>query len=388
MLERTINLAFQHRVAFTRGAFAPGNETVGQLVAQCGDAPPHRVAVFIDQGLVKDDEGLISAVESWFENNRGLVELALEPCVLPGGEQCKNEWSFVPSLWEAIAEAKLDRHSFVFVIGGGALLDLVGFAAATAHRGIRVVRFPTTTLSQGDGGVGVKNGVNFLGKKNWVGTFAVPFAVVNDFDFLDMLPEAIRREGIIEAIKVSLIRDAAFFDWIEAHVDDLARLDPKSLEAVIERSAELHVDHISTCGDPFEMGSARPLDFGHWSAHRLEQISNFEVSHGSAVAIGMAVDLAYSRRVGVLDKDVAERVLGIIERTGFATYSPYLHAVDNGKLAVLRGLEEFREHLGGQLTITLIPEIGKKIEVHEMEETAIVESLAELRERAGAGKSG
>ena len=111
------------------------------------------------------------------------------------------------------------RHSYVIVIGGGAALDLVGFAASTAHRGVRLVRFPTTTLSQGDGGVGVKNGVNYFGKKNWIGTFSVPEAVVNDFNFLLGLPHSQKRAGYVEAIKVALIRDRSFFEFIEENND-------------------------------------------------------------------------------------------------------------------------------------------------------------------------
>ncbi len=176
---------------------------------------------------------------------------------------------------------------------------------ATAHRGIRHVRFPTTTLSQGDGGVGVKNGVNYFGKKNWVGTFAVPYAVVNDFAFLDTLPAREKRCGLIEAIKVALIRDADFFLWLEKHVEDLAALKPSVVEQAVQRSAELHVEHIATNGDPFEQGSARPLDFGHWAAHKLEQASGFKVAHGEAVAIGMAVDLLYSVKAGILDAATA-----------------------------------------------------------------------------------
>ena len=244
----------------------------------------------------------------------------------------------------------------MFVIGGGAVLDLVCFAAATAHRGIRHVRFPTTTLSQGDGGVGVKNGVNYFGKKNWIGTFAVPYAIVNDFAFLDTLPAREKRCGLIEAIKVALIRDADFFLWLEKHVDDLAALKPSVVEQAVQRSAELHVEHIATNGDPFEQGSARPLDFGHWAAHKLEQASDFKVAHGEAVAIGMAVDLLYSVKAGILDAATAERVTALIERVGFKTFAPELLARDaRGELTILAGLEEFREHLGGELTVTLVP---------------------------------
>jgi 3-dehydroquinate synthase len=230
--------------------------------------------------------------------------------------------------------------------------------------------------------VGVKNGVNFFGKKNWVGSFAVPFAVVNDFAFLESLPERGRRNGVIEAIKVALIRDKAFFEEMEGMADALAKLNQSALERVVQRSAELHVEHIATGGDPFELGSARPLDFGHWAAHKLEQITHFQVTHGEAVAIGMAVDLIYSVKKGILDSGTAERVLRLIERIGFDTYHPGLLAAGkSGEPVILEGLEEFREHLGGELTVTLVPKIGEKLEVHEMERPLILSALNELAER-------
>jgi 3-dehydroquinate synthase len=206
--------------------------------------------------------------------------------------------------------------------------------------------------------------------------------VVNDFAFLESLPARERRNGIIEAIKVALIRDGAFFEQIEAMAADLAELKQEALEKVVQRSAELHVEHIATSGDPFELGSVRPLDFGHWAAHKLEQISKFAVTHGEAVAIGIAVDLVYSRMQGLLDAETCERVLKLIESIGFATYSP--HLMENGRSgepAILEGLEEFREHLGGQLTVTLVPKIGEKIEVHEMNRVKILNAVVELRQR-------
>ena len=291
MLERPIRLEHTHRILFTREAFHARNNAVRDLVTLNKPHKLPRVLVFVDEAVATANRDLIDDIVAYGEVHADAFTLADTPITLPGGEACKNDLRLVECCWDAINEAALDRHSYVFVIGGGAVLDLVCFAASTAHRGIRHVRFPTTTLSQGDGGVGVKNGVNYFGKKNWIGSFAVPYAVVNDFAFLESLPPRERRNGIIEAIKVSLIRDAAFFEQIEAMADDLAALKQEALEKVVQRSAELHVEHIATGGDPFELGSARPLDFGHWAAHKLEQISKFAVTHGEAVAIGMAVDL-------------------------------------------------------------------------------------------------
>lgn len=390
MLEREFSVKYVQRVLFTRDVFDVANSTLRDLLASAKGEDAHvkiKALAFIDSHVASAHPQLTESLTAYAAANADIFTLAGPAVIIPGGEGCKNDFAYVQQCWKAINDASIDRHSFVFVIGGGAVLDLVCFAAATAHRGVRQVRFPTTTLSQGDGGVGVKNGVNQFGKKNWVGSFSVPYAIVNDFRFLDKLPFRQKRCGLIEAIKVALIRDAEFYRWIEAHANDLAALQPKAVEYTVQRSAELHVEHIATNGDPFEQGSARPLDFGHWVAHKLEQVSHFAIAHGEAVAIGMAVDLLYSVHAGLLDGLVARRIIALIESIGFKTYSPQLLSrTSNGELVILAGLEEFREHLGGELTITLVPAIGQKVEVHEMDKkmiVAAVEALAAHQANAG-----
>lgn len=375
MLEKKIRLEHTHRILFTREAFAPRNNTIRDLLRLDQPHKLPRVLVFVDEAVASANRDLIDDIMAYGQVHADTFTMVDDPIVIPAGEPCKNDFRLVECCWDAINEAALDRHSYVFVIGGGAALDLVCFAASTAHRGIRHVRFPTTTLSQGDGGVGVKNGVNYFGKKNWVGSFAVPFAVVNDFAFLESLPTRERRNGIIEAIKVALIRDRAFFEQIEAMADDLAALKQEALEQVIQRSAELHVEHIATGGDPFELGSARPLDFGHWAAHKLEQLSGFTLRHGEAVAIGIALDVIYARRAGFLGADGTDRVLQLLKNLGFELFHPDLERAE-----LLGGLEEFREHLGGLLAITLLREIGVGFEVNEMNLALIQASIAELAE--------
>jgi 3-dehydroquinate synthase len=384
MTHRPIPVTFHHRVAFTHGAFDPKNLTLRDLVAEACDLDGSaKVLVLLDSGVAAADPKLAGRISQYFAVHTDTLNLVTDPILHTGGEACKNDWSLVEKIWKAIEYFKICRHSYVIAIGGGAFLDLAGFGAATAHRGIRLIRMPTTTLSQGDGGVGVKNGVNYFGKKNWLGTFSVPFAVVNDLDFLSVLPPRACRDGIIEAIKVALIRDRAFYDFLLANGSALGRLEKKPLELAIRRSAENHVDHIATSGDPFEYGSARPLDFGHWVAHKLEQISNFAVSHGEAVAVGMAVDLLYSVKIDLLPRETAEEILNLIETVGFEVWSAELDREERGRPVILAGLEEFREHLGGRLTITLVPGIGEKLEVHEMDENAILAAISELRTRCG-----
>jgi 3-dehydroquinate synthase len=372
MPEHTITLNYTHRILFSREVFQLGHPLLKDLLQAEPTRGAPRVLVFLDAQVLAAKPSLFNDLRTYA--TQGAFSLAAEPIIIPGGEACKNDFALVQQCWQAVNDAGLDRHSYIFVIGGGAVLDLVCFAASTAHRGIRHIRFPTTTLSQGDGGVGVKNGVNFFGKKNWVGAFAIPHAVVNDFAFLDTLPAREKRCGLIEGIKVALIRDAAFYAEIQAMAQDLATLQPAAVERVVRRSAELHVEHIATGGDPFELGSARPLDFGHWAAHKLEQVSQFKIAHGEAVAMGMAIDLLYSVHAGILARPVAEEIIHLIQRIGFQTYSAdFMHAD-----LLLTGLEEFREHLGGELTVTLVPQIGHKIEVHEMHPEFITAALAEL----------
>ena len=378
MLERTIHLELVHRIEFTRDLFSPVNSVLSDVVSKSGSSESSKFIVFVDGGVVGGKQNLLREIESWFNAKDGELELVDSPFVLPGAEACKNDWSLIPEIWEKMNRNSIDRHSYVLAIGGGAFLDMVGFAASTAHRGVRLIRVPTTSLSQGDGGVGVKNGINYFGKKNWVGSFSVPFAVINDFAFLESLDDTSRRAGVIEAIKVALVRNKKFFVEIEKLSDRLFKLEQAALEYVIQRSAEEHVDHISTSGDPYELGSARPLDFGHWVAHKLEQISAFRIGHGEAVAVGLAVDLIYSKRVGIISNDDCDRILNLIRSTGFNIYDPELSRIEAGRSIILQGLEEFREHLGGILTITLVPEIGRKIEVNDMNETEILASIDEL----------
>ena len=379
-----ITLRHEHRLIFTRDVFAPGNDTLAALLTPREPGGTARAVVFWDAGLASAFPGFAEKMTRWFAARAARVSLEAEPLALDGGEGVKNDFHQLEQVWMAINAAKLCRHSFVLAIGGGAVLDMVGFAAATAHRGIPIIRLPTTSLSQADGGLGVKNGVNYFAKKNWLGAFVVPHAVVNDLAFLHGLPPRDRRAGLIEAVKVALIRDANFFEFIAARVDALAAFEPEPYEAVIRESARQHMEHIATGGDPFERGSARPLDFGHWAAHKLEQLSEFRVSHGEAVAVGMAIDLIYARRVGLLPEPIAERILALIQRLGFELFAPVKQIRGpSGRQDMLDGLEEFREHLGGRLTIPMIRAPGDRLDVHEMDGPVVRASFEELRARYG-----
>ena len=371
-----IPVTFKHRIVFTRDAFSSGNPALAEILHEGGG---RRAMVFVEETVSELWPGLEDEIQGYFAgldlDFRGIT-------ILPGGESAKAEDHLVREVWEAIHAAHLDRHSYALVIGGGAFLDAVGYGAATAHRGVRLVRFPTTTLSQDDSGVGVKCAINAFGKKNWVGAFAVPYAVINDFRFLHSQDEETRRGGLIEAVKVALVRDRGFFEWIEANLAALEALDPETLEACVEKSALLHARHIATGGDPFETGSSRPLDFGHWAAHKLEAMTSYQLSHAPAVGVGLALDTLYSARAGFLESSVADQVLRVLEGLQLAIYHPALDWLDTaGRRRVFDGLDEFREHLGGGLTVLLLADLGRGIDVHQLDEVLLGECIDELKTR-------
>ena len=373
-----ITVSFQHRVRFTRGAFAPGNRLMADLLETRGRS---KVLVFVENGLKEFFPQLEGEIQDYFSDLGGLRLTGVE--WLAGGEEAKRDDQVYQDAMAAIERHHIDRHSYVVVIGGGAFLDVIGFAAATGHRGVRLVRFPTTTLSQDDSGVGVKNGINAFKKKNFIGTFAVPYAVVNDFQFLHTQPRLTRRAGLIEAVKVALVRDGEFFDWLEKNVSGLLSLDEAVLEEAVQRSAVHHARHIAQGGDPFELGSSRPLDYGHWAAHKLEQLTDFELSHGEAVSVGVALDTLYAAKIGLLEAVDAERVLKLIEGLELPIWHEALELKDpKGRRRVFNGLEEFREHLGGELTVLLLKETGVGVDVHEIDESIWEECAEELKARA------
>ena len=370
---------FRFDVFFTQRAFDPANGLLREILDHNAS---EKLLIVIEEPIVLSMPALVDNIRAYFAHPESRLELVDEPAILAGGETLKNNFLPVKELHALVERHGLSRHSYIIAIGGGALLDVAGFAAATAHRGIRHLRLPTTTLSQADGGVGVKNAVNAFGKKNFIGTFAPPFAVVNDSEFLRFLPNSRKSAGYVEAIKVALIRDGDFFAQIERSAEALSNFDPAAMNALIRRSAELHVRHISQGGDPFEFGSARPLDFGHWAAHKLEQLSGFRIAHGEAVAIGIALDVVYSRNAGHLTSIDAERILALLDRLGFLLFAPELLEKDeSGDWIILAGLAEFQQHLGGRLAITLLREIGRGFEVHEISNPAVLKAIKELHER-------
>lgn len=382
--EQRITAVYDYPVHFLSGVFSPQNTAFRDAVCRREPQRRHRLAFVVEARVVELWPGLLGDIVRYCAMH-GLA-IAGSPRVIPGGEECKNDPGAPTRLAEWFDALGLDRQSPVVIVGGGGLQDMAGYAAAITHRGLRTVRVPTTVLSQNDSGVGVKNGVNAFGKKNFFGAFSPPFAVLADFAFLSTLSLRDKISGMAEAVKVALVKDATFFGWLEANVERLAAFESDFVAELIQRCAVLHLEHLATSGDPFELGSSRPLDFGHWAAHKLESLSDYSLRHGEAVAVGLALDTRYSVEMDLLDARDGERVVSLIEGLGLSTWHPGLELrhPSTGARLVLDGIREFREHLGGDLTVMMLRGLGIGHEVSSLDGTTVELAIEWLRARHSA----
>lgn len=378
-VRQQITVGWEFPVVFTHDIFGGANPVLAETLNRHGENRRHRAIVFLDSHVIAAVAGLADKVTAYFAAHCDRIELLAEPQIVPGGEAVKNDFALVEGFMRLMLDRHLDRQSFVIIVGGGAVMDAVGLAAALVHRGVRQLRVPTTVLGQNDAGVGVKNGVNFSGGKNAIGTFAPPFAVMNDFDFLLTLPDRDWLCGVAEAFKVAIIRDRAFFDELLERAPLYPARDFAAMQALVMRCAEIHLEHIRSNGDPFEYGRARPLDFGHWSAHKLELLSGFRISHGEAVATGVLLDSIYAQKMGWITAGELALIRDGFSRSGFPLWFPEFEARDvSGQRLIFGGLRDFQEHLGGELTVTFPRGLGARQEVHEIDLAMMEQAIQEL----------
>jgi 3-dehydroquinate synthase len=374
-IKQSFKVQYDYQLYFTSGLFALENPLFEKLISDYKEFEPVKLLFVLDDGVKNLHPKLINQIKVYCDSNNDNLKYT-DSIVLQGGEQAKNSDSAIESVLKAVNENKICRHSFVVVIGGGAVIDMVGYAAAIAHRGVKLIRIPTTVLSQNDSAVGVKNSVNAFKKKNFLGTFAPPYAIINDSKFLETLEQRDWISGISEAIKVALIKDEEFFQYIADHAKALKKREIKPMQYVIYKCAEMHMHHIAQGGDPFESGSSRPLDFGHWAAHKMEFMTNYELRHGEAVAKGIALDVTYAQLIGLITENDLQHILSVMVEIGFDLSLPV--STSSEIEVLINGIEEFREHLGGQLTITLISGLGIKHDVHTIDMKVMKDAIAKL----------
>ena len=367
----SFNVPFTIRFRSSQNLFSSDFGVLEDLFEHSNATLP-KVQAWIDSGVLKFSPEKVESIEKLLANSASIDFRGFHST--PGGENSKMNNRIIEEMWNSFNNDDLDRRSYVLAIGGGATLDSVGYAAALAHRGIRIIRVPATTLSQADSGVGVKNAINHFGKKNWLGSFSVPWGVINDYGILESLSDRDFYCGFSEALKVFLLKSPEKFSWLCAHAFDINKRNPSICKEAITQSVMFHLDHITKGGDPFESETARPLDFGHWSAHKLEPLSKYEIRHGEAVAIGVALDCIYSSKVHGLATDYCYNAVKCLADMGLPTFHPLMRDTQD----ILVGLEEFRQHLGGILTVTLIESPGHPINVHSISQKIMRDSINEL----------
>jgi 3-dehydroquinate synthase len=347
------------------------------------DVGHSRYPITIGSGLLSDKEWLREAVPSgelMIVTNSTVAGLYLPrltanlpgrrvaECVLPDGEQHKTLQT-VGRVLDALVAGKLNRDAIVMALGGGVIGDIAGFAASCYQRGVRYVQIPTTLLAQVDSSVGGKTGVNHSGGKNLIGAFHQPLAVITDTDSLATLPDRELAAGLAEIIKYGCIWDPALFDWLDANMAALKARDPAALTHAIARSCEIKASVVAK--DEREHDLRAILNFGHTFGHALEAATEYRTFlHGEAVAVGMVMAADLSRRLGMIDAAVQERIRAIVARAGLPTVAPRIGAAHAREL-----MRMDKKVLAGTVRLVLLERLGKAVVTGEYTAEALEATL-------------
>lgn len=284
--------------------------------------------------------------------------------LLPDGEEHKN-WQTLNRIFDALLENRCERATTIIALGGGVVGDLAGFAAATYQRGVPFIQLPTTLLSQVDSSVGGKTGINHPLGKNMIGAFYQPRLVLADTDTLKTLPERELSAGLAEVIKYGLIRDLAFFEWLEANMEKLRARDPEALTHAIECSCRNKAEVVAE--DETETDVRALLNLGHTFGHAIEAGLGYgEWLHGEAVAAGMVMAAELSRRIGWLSQADVARTAALLRRAGLPVRGPVLGA---DRYMALMALD--KKVASGKLRLILLEALGRGVIRDDAPETEV-----------------
>ena len=280
---------------------------------------------------------------------RSLGKARVDCLAIGDGERFKSLKTYA-SILDELAAKRHHRDTTVVALGGGVVGDVAGFAAATYQRGVGLVQVPTTLLALVDSSVGGKTAVNHAAGKNLIGAFHQPKAVVADVRALRSLPMREYRAGLAEVVKCGVIMDAAFFSWLERHAQALLARDAKALRHAVRRCCEIKAAVVA--GDERERGRRAILNFGHTFGHAIEALSDYAFLHGEAVAVGMAMAMRLSVRLGRAGEEDAARVRRLLDALGL----PLAARVDGA--AMLDAMRMDKKTRGGRLRFVVCDGIG------------------------------
>lgn len=274
--------------------------------------------------------------------------------ILPDGEMHKD-WQTLNLIFDALLRQRCERSTTLIALGGGVIGDLSGFAAACYQRGMPFVQMPTTLLAQVDSSVGGKTAINHPLGKNMIGAFYQPQAVIADMATLDTLPERELKAGLAEVIKYGLIRDPAFFEWLEENIEALLERDPERIAEAVERSCANKAEVVAA--DETEQGERALLNLGHTFGHAIETALGYGVwLHGEAVAAGTMIAAELSRRLGWLPVEQVRRIAALHRRAGLPVNGPEISAD-----TYLDLMASDKKVEGGQLRLILLRAIGDAV---------------------------
>ena len=300
----------------------------------------------------------------------GAAGVSVTPVVVPCGEQHKD-WQTLNTVFDALIADRCERKTTLIALGGGVVGDLTGFAAATYLRGVPFIQIPTTLLAQVDSSVGGKTAINHPRGKNMIGAFYQPLAVIADTATLATLPQREVGAGLAETIKYGLIRDPAFFSWLENNIDALVARDGAALAYAIQRSCENKAEVVAA-DEREESGMRALLNFGHTFGHAIEAGLGYgNWLHGEAVAAGMVIAARMSQRMGLIMADEVARIVTLLERARLPVAAPDLGLERYQKLI---GLDKKVE--GGKIRFILLRGIGSAFLAADAPQNAIAAALA------------
>ena len=341
--------------------------------------------IFIGQGLLDNPELLTQHVQGrqvmvvsndtiaplYLDRVREIFsDFELATVILPDGEQYKN-LDTLNLIFTALLENKFNRGCTLVALGGGVVGDITGFAAASYQRGVAFLQIPTTLLAQVDSSVGGKTGVNHPQGKNMIGAFHQPACVLIDTDTLDTLDDRQLAAGLAEVIKYGLIRDAAFFDWLEQNIELLKARDKQALAYAIERSCALKAEIVAA--DERESGQRALLNLGHTFGHAIETGTGYGTwLHGEAVATGMLMAADLSARHGWLSLDAVRRTEKLLQQSNLPTNAP--DEMDTARFLELMAVD--KKVVDGGLRLVLLKAIGDAVLTSDFDAGKLRETLA------------
>ncbi len=356
----SVELSARHDLAVrvTRDVLSPRNPDLLELLRRREPAARHRAFFVVDSGVAAARPDVPAAVEAYARAHSASLVLAGAPLIVQGGDAVKARGEVCDWIRARLTGAGIDARSHVVIVGGGALLDCAGFAAATLHGGIRVTRVPTTLAAQVSSAWSCDSAVHACGRRDWMRAAQAPFAVAIDPRWLASLPENERRCGLAEALRVAALGDPRLFHWLCDRTEALAAFDRRAIETLTRWCARLQWERLRG-QDPAHPGDGRAAGLGRWAGYALRALAD-DAGNEEEASIGLAVDVLLSVVLTGLAPEAAKAALEAMTALGLPLWHEALgRSDDEGRPALIAGLAELREREGGAPSVTLLSALGR-----------------------------